>query len=246
MSRESIPRGVDLVVRPARVEASLWRRFRFESEGGCREHLFNRYVDFARKLAGRHFSRRPTPRPELTDYRQFAYEGLLDAIDRFDPLVGAPFQSFARRRILGCISDGIARMSELGAQLGQRRRVERERMRSLADADRGLSSDALAALSQIAAGLALGLMLEDVGLAAGEDHPDPRPSAYDSLAFRQLQVRLSEAVAQLPEREAAVVGHHYSNGLSFGQIAELMGLSKGRISQLHHSALERLRKRLGR
>ena len=243
MSR-MLPRGVDLVVRPARVEASLWRRFLFESEQSCREHLFNRYVDFARTLAGRRFSRRPKPRPELTDYQQFAYEGLLEAIDRFDPLVGAPFQSFARRRILGRISDGITRMSELGAQFSHRHRAERERLRSLVG--RNAPPDALAALSQIAAGLALGLMLEDAGLAGGRDRPDPAPNAYDSLAFRQLQVRLGDAVGQLPESEAAVIRHHYSSGLSFVQVAELMGLSKGRISQLHHSALERLRKRLGR
>jgi RNA polymerase sigma factor for flagellar operon FliA len=40
------------------------------------------------------------------------------------------------------------------------------------------------------------------------------------------------------------VRQHYDHGLSFAQVAQLMGLSRGRISQLHRAALDRLRKRL--
>jgi RNA polymerase sigma factor FliA len=42
-----------------------------------------------------------------------------------------------------------------------------------------------------------------------------------------------------------VLRQHYETGLSFAQIAELLGVTRGRISQLHRSAIERLRKRIG-
>jgi RNA polymerase sigma factor for flagellar operon FliA len=61
-----------------------------------------------------------------------------------------------------------------------------------------------------------------------------------------MQARLAEAMHNLPEKEAIIVRQHYENGLSFSQVAELMGLSRGRVSQLHRSALDRLRKKIGK
>ena len=241
MRRSSAPSGLDLLVRPNRAEASLWRRLRFEAEAECRLSLFNLYVGLARGIAGKHFRRRPACRVERRDYEQFAYEGLLQAIDRFDPMRGVPFSAFARGRIAGNIADGVARMTEIDAQISNRHRVEQERLRSLAEREDGPSGDALAALSDLAVGLALGLMLE-LRLANGADSA---PSAYESLEWRDLQARLAAALARLPAQEAMVVRQHYENGLSFAQIAGLLDLSRGRISQLHRSALDRLRKRIG-
>lgn len=239
--------GMDMVVRPARVEASLWRRLRFEAQGECRETLFNRYIALARLLARRQSRRHAMLRAERGDLEQFAFEALLQAIDRYDPLRGIPFIAFARRRILGAIADGMARLTEVGAQFRIRRRLEQERLRSLAvnEADPTPEDDALARLAQLSMGLALGLMLEGTSLFAGEDDIDPGPSPYDTLEWRQLQARLAREVERLPAKEAAVVRQHYNHGLNFAQIAQLLELSRGRVSQLHSSALGRLRKRMG-
>jgi RNA polymerase sigma factor for flagellar operon FliA len=239
--------GIDMVVRPARVEASLWRRLRFEAEGECRETLFNRYVALARLLARRQGRRHATLRADRGELEQFAFEALLQAIDRYDPLRGIPFIAFARRRILGAIADGIARLSEVGAQLRVRRRLEQERLRSLvaAESEPAPSDDALARLSELTMGLALGLMLEGTGLFAGEDEADPGPSPYETLEWRQVQTRLAREVNRLPAKEAAVIRQHYNHGLSFAQIAQLLQLSRGRVSQLHGAGLGRLRKRIG-
>ncbi|MFA6114572.1 MAG: sigma-70 family RNA polymerase sigma factor [Sphingomonas sp.] len=225
---------------PIRAEASLWRRFRFEDDLKCRETLFNRYFALARAIAGRLFRQRMTKRLDRGDFDQFACEGLLHAIDRYDPLRGVPFGAYARRRISGNIADGIATLSEVDAQLSHRHRMEQERLRSIGRS----GSDALAALSELAVGLAVGLMLEGTGLIDGGDAVDTRPSAYDSLAWRETQTLLVSEVARLPESEAIVVRQHYDHGLPFAQVAQLMGVSRGRVSQLHRAALERLRKRL--
>lgn len=235
--------GLDLLLMPPRVEASLWRRFRFERELRCREQIFTRYRGLARSIAIRQLRSRPANGVELGDMEQFAYEGLLQAIDRFDPLRGAPFGAFARRRIAGSIADGASRMSEVDAQHGYRRRVEAERARSIGQARAAV--DPLRALADLATGLAIGLMLEGTGLVAGEDGADPGPSAYESLAWRELNALLSHEIGRLPDREAVIIRQHYENGVSFTHIAQLLGLSKGRVSQLHASALGRLRARIG-
>jgi RNA polymerase sigma factor for flagellar operon FliA len=233
--------GLEVVVDPIRAEASLWRRFRFEDDLRCRETLFNRYFVLARAIAKRLFRQRMTARLERGDFDQFACEGLLQALDRFDPLRGVPFSAYARRRIVGNIASGIATMSEIDAQLTYRHRVEQGRLRSLMIGD----ADPIAALSDLAIGLALGLMLEGTGMIDGENRSDPRPNAYDSLAWREAQAILRREMVNLPEQEAIVVRQHYDHGLPFAQVAQLMNLSRGRISQLHRTALERLRKRLG-
>jgi RNA polymerase sigma factor for flagellar operon FliA len=85
-------------------------------------------------------------------------------------------------------------------------------------------------------------MLEGTSLGAGEGGADARAGAYETLEWRHMQARLAAAVAALPPREAELLRNHYEHGLSFAQVAELLGLSRGRVSQLHRAALERLRK----
>lgn len=237
-------KGLDLLLVPPRVEASLWRRLRYEQELRCREQIFTRYRDLARAIAARQLRARPRNGVELPDMEQFAYEGLLVAIDRFDPLRGIPFPAFARRRILGSIFDGASRMNEVDAQYSYRRRLEAERARSLAAAS-GQEDDPLRALAALASGLALGLILAETHLVESEDGRDHRPGAYETLAWRELQVRLAQQISQLPEREAVVIRQHYENGVSFARIAEMLGVSRGRVSQLHAKALAMLQKRLG-
>lgn len=235
--------GFDLLLVPPRVEASLWRRFRFEQEFGCREQIFSRYRSLARLLARKHLRARPRNGVELGDMDQFAYEGLLTAIDRFDPLRGIPFSAFARRRIIGSIADGTAQMTEIDAQYNYRRRAESDRARSIGvDSD---ATDPLNALAKLAAGLALGLMLEGTNLIEPSNGEDHRPNAYESLAWRQLQAQIAQEIARLPEREALIIRQHYEFGVSFKHLAQLLGVTKGRVSQLHASAIGRLRTQIG-
>jgi flagellar biosynthesis protein FlhA len=49
---------------------------------------------------------------------------------------------------------------------------------------------------------------------------------------------------QMPEREQTILRQHYVNSISFDQLAALLAISKGRVSQLHRAALSLLRKRL--
>ncbi len=235
------PAGLDLLVRPERAEASLWRRFGATRQGRLRENLFDRYYRFARSLARRHARRHDLAPDMRDDLEQLACRGLLEAIDRYDPRRGAPFLGFARARILGSMVDGLGTLDERSAQLRFKRRLERERLASLAPAA-GAKGSATGQLADLVTELALALMLDIEERAAPNDLAGRPENGFDSLAWRETRALLHQRVEQLPEPERSIVRHHYQHDLLFAQIAAMLGLSKGRVSQLHKAALARLRK----
>jgi RNA polymerase sigma factor FliA len=243
MKQAAAQLGLKIIERPKQVEASLWRRFRFESDHACREALFNRYHRLASVIARHEFRRRPPYGLERRDFEQLAYGGLLEAIDRYDPLRGAPFEAYARHRIRGAISDGLARSSEIASQYSHRRRQEMDRAASIAAGQSHASADFISDLASMATLLAIGWIAEESRSDRGAP-PSPRAEGYDTLAWRELEISVAQEIDRLPEQEKSVMQQHYINGLEFKTIAELLGVSKGRISQIHRAALERIRTHL--
>lgn len=233
------------------LEASLWHAFKVEGSTTARERLFSIYAAFAKSIANRHHHERTYGDLDIADMRQLAYEGLLEALDRFDPARSVPFRAFASHRISGSILDGLSKMTEMRQQVSWRQRVRRERLQSLSveGADALSTSEAMAALADLAVGLALGFMLEGTGMVLpSEDVPaaDHRtsPTAYEGAAWKELVERLKAELSALPERERTILYHHYIEGIAFDHVASLLQISKARVSQLHRGALDLLRKRM--
>ena len=82
-----------------------------------------------------------------------------------------------------------------------------------------------------------------------EDHDDAsaadEPAAPDDTCARleqsQTRRQLTGVVRRLPESERRIVFAHYFHLQTIEAIAFDMGLTKGRVSQLHHAALRRMR-----
>lgn len=229
-----------------RVQAddALWREWRMLRAQAVRNRLVGRYSELVRILAAKTYRHRYSEELEFSDYVQFGMVGLLESIDRFDPQLGSKFETFASHRIQGAILNGVESLSEKQRQIAVRGRVRSERTKSLADGqksdDAGAGSDALQRLADIAIGLAMGLMLDNAGLYL-EGEPASGNSPYEQLELTQLRQRLSDLVDQLPPAERRVVRSHYYQHVQFDEIARQTGVTKGRISQIHHTALKRLR-----
>jgi RNA polymerase sigma factor for flagellar operon FliA len=223
---------------------ALWTELRQTRSARARDQLFAHFTPFAERIARRRFLARTGGDIELNDLKQLAFAGLLEAIDRFDPALGAPFEAYAAGRISGSILDGIAKMSEMREQVRFRNRARRERLRSIAPADGGTglsTGEAMQAFVDLAVGLAIGFMLEGTTLYQSENTPSPFPGAYESLAWKQSLRRVLAVIDQLPAREQKIIRGHYIEGLSFDALAGELGVSKGRVSQLHKAAIGRLR-----
>jgi RNA polymerase sigma factor for flagellar operon FliA len=230
------------------VEAGLWAAYRNQGSVAAREQLFSHHAAFARNIARRHFHERSWGDIDLCDLYQMAYMGLLESLDRFDPGSGAPFRAYAAHRISGSIRDGIVRMSEVREQVSWRNRIHRERMQSIGE--KSVEREPIERLTEIVVGLALGFMLEGTGLfVQAEDEaaagaPANAATAYDSLAWKELIAQLKSEMESLPKREHTILHRHYLEGVGFDDLARLLNISKGRVSQLHRSALIMLRKRM--
>lgn len=232
----------------ASSDAALWATHRAsalaasgeaaQAQARTREALVARYTPLVRILAAKAYAQRISAELEFRDYAQFGMVGLLESIDRFQPEQGVKFESFASLRITGAILNGVESLSEKQRQVAVRQRVLRERTASINEGVE-VRLDPIERLGQMALGLAIGLLLEDTGMYVC-DEARYSDNTYDGVELRQLQRRVREAVARLPETERRIVHAHYLQHQPFDQLAIELGLSKGRVSQLHRAALKRL------
>lgn len=74
--------------------------------------------------------------------------------------------------------------------------------------------------------------------ARAEDDP------HDQLTRTQRKAILGEEVARLPERDRTVVGLRYMKGFTLREIGEFLRVKESRACQIHHAAMERLRRAL--
>jgi RNA polymerase sigma factor FliA len=229
----------------SRDEGHLWDRWRKQGDAGARAKLIELHLPYARVVAASYYGQRYHNEVEFADYFQLASLGLIEALDRFDPSFGVQFRTFASRRMHGSILDGLERATEKQQQIATRQRLEAQRRESLKDT--GASSPASRTPEQLLkyvaeAGLAfaLGWLLDGTGMVEAGEKTENIPF-YRSVAMRELREHVLELVNALPVQEKVVIQSHYLQEVSFEEISARLGLSRGRISQIHRTGLIHLR-----
>jgi RNA polymerase sigma factor for flagellar operon FliA len=246
---ESEPGGTPLVdLDSGLAEAALWERCR-SGDADARERLLALHLPYARIVAASYYSKRMHDEIEFGDYLQLATVGLLECVDRYDPATGVQFRTFAARRMHGSLLDGLERMTEKQQQIAARKRLEQQRLESIREGTRAgtprerNNEQLLAYVADAGLAFALSWLLDGTGMLHVEEKGASVPF-YSSVELRQLRERILQLVHSLPAQERRVVHEHYFQERAFQEIAEAMQLTKGRISQIHHRALERLREDL--
>ncbi len=220
-------------------ERDLWRALQ-RNDHDAKAELVNRYLGLVRLQAIGIYRNTNTAYVDFRDLVQLGVIGLLEAMQNYDPDGTAAFKTYALKRIRGAMLDGLEQVSELHAQSIFRKRVREERARSIQESVRaGGGAEAFAQMVEIALGLAIGHMIEGTSMYASsveEARPEENPGELHSLL-----VSMRALVDKLTEPGRQIIRRHYFDGLQFSAIAELLGLSKGRISQLHARAISELR-----
>jgi len=181
--------------------------------------------------------------------------GLMEALGRFRPELSIKFDTYAENRIKGAMLDELRRMDRFSR--GQRhrirvmeeliRRLEHEQGQSpsveaLADASgltiREVSQSMEALQNQLCISLdAITENLSSFKINQNENEP------YKSTEFKELVDKLAGLIDDLTPREKLVLSLYYGEELNMRETSEVMGITEGRVSQLHSQALARLRQR---
>ncbi len=67
---------------------------------------------------------------------------------------------------------------------------------------------------------------------------------YKELYEEDFKRGLIDKIASLPERERLVMSLYYEEEFNLREIGEILGVSEGRVCQIHGQALVRLRARM--
>jgi RNA polymerase sigma factor for flagellar operon FliA len=223
-------------------EPELWARFLREADTEARGRLIDRYIPFARILAAKLYTSRRVRETEFEDYLHYAIIGMIEAVDRFDPSRNVLFRTFAAHRIQGSILNNVEQLSERDEQLALKARLRKQRVDALREGgeEGARASPLFEQMAEVAVGLALGYMLEGSGMYVGPE--DSRnDDVYSGQELKQLRATVQAIVEILPEREKDVIKYHYFHALGVEEIGNILGLTKGRISQIHRQALRNLR-----
>jgi RNA polymerase sigma factor for flagellar operon FliA len=210
----------------------------------------------------RRISERLPQHVEIDDLISAGYVGLIDAVKRFDPAKNVQFKTYAQFRIRGAILDSLRELDWSPREL-------RQKARSIEDANRRLSAKlgCAAGDSEIAKELGLslaeyqGLLNELQGLEIGSLHaplstedgaeelleyvPDPGGDPLCVCLESEMKAHLAQAVANLPDRERHVMALYYFEELTMKEIGEVLEVGESRVSQIHTSAVLRIRAELG-
>lgn len=228
-------------------ESLLWRQWRLEGNEYARQRLLALHLPYAKVVAASYYARRFNDEIEFGDYLQLASLGLVEALGRFDPARGFQFRTFAARRMHGAILDGIERATEKQQQIAARKRLVQERRSAIREGlERGGTGQApredrlLQYVAEAGLAFALAWILDGTGMMDTGDGRSDTPF-YRPVELRQLRQRVVDSVGALPAQEKDVIHRHYFQQMPFEQIATRLSLSRGRISQIHHRALARLK-----
>lgn len=182
---------------------------------------------------------------------------LLSAVDKFDPEKGIKFETFASKRLRGAIID-LARKQDWIPRSVRRRNREYDdvscelfselgRMPTDTEmADRlgvplkkyqeDLSGMALSSV------MSLEMVFEDrepkVGAISGLSDPE---LPEDNLLKGELFDTLVNSIEKLQENEQQILSLYYHKNLNMKEIAQVMGISTPRVSQLHGRAVQKLK-----
>ena len=215
------------------------------------ESLIVDNMNLVKKIAW-HMHGRVRSAMEIEDLMQIGYYGLVTAAQKYSPKEGATFASYAVLRIRGAIVDHLRKSSNLCRTTIQMQQKQKKAVESLLGS---LQREPLP--SEIAEKMGLELNeYREWEKAFNANVHQSLDEVYDEYSMwfvskdntpeenldrSQLKSILTEALKELPEKEAMVIQLYSVEELNVYEIAKVMEITTGRVSQIKKSAVSLLR-----
>ncbi len=212
-----------------------------------RDETVRSLLPLVRRIARR--LKRLVPSLDLDDLFGDGCIGLMRAVDSFDPHRGPALPDYGRRLILGAMLNGVRRMDPVSERA---RRIVRdgENLRYGIAAVRG-DVPTEQEMNRRCPGFARAVVAAHRGQPLSLDAPLPRGESLGGdwhedparICERRFEhAALAAQIAELPRRQREVLLLHYFAENSLRAIGRRLSISPQRASQLHISAIEKLKR----
>ncbi|WP_149360607.1 SigB/SigF/SigG family RNA polymerase sigma factor [Lolliginicoccus suaedae] len=221
-----------------------------------REEAISRCAPLAEHISQR-FAHRGEP---IDDLRQVALVGLIHAVDRFDPSVGADFLAFAVPTIMGEVRRHFRdtrwavrmprRLQEAHLAIGS---ATSELVQQLGrEPTQAEIAEALdLTVSEVEQGQLAGRAFVAQSADAGNGQVDDDRSLFDTVGSIDTDLEqfeeheaLQAALEELPARERSIIIMRFFGNKTQAQIAEHLGISQMHVSRLLARTLGQMRSRM--
>lgn len=241
---------------------AIWKKYLKTRDRDHRNLLVERYAPLVQMQAAR-LSRKLPAQVSFEELCSAGYDGLIEAVEAYDPNRKAKFETFCQQRIIGAIVDWLrtldpqsrtvrnfekrrCRVAEiLEGRLGRRptheeiaaeMRMPYERYCELLRISQRGREVHFSALDRRAGA--------DASHRAGERSWDVGDKRQRDPSDRLARALLTEMITKdLTRDERLVLILYYYEDLTMAEIGGVLALSESRVSQIHKELLQRLRKR---
>ena len=242
--------------------AKLWSEYKLTGTRALRDQLIVQYAPVVKYVAGRVSVGLPRHVDE-SDLASYGMIGLIDAIERFDPIRAVKFETYAIPRIKGAIIDELRSIDWVPRSVRTKARAVEQSYAKLQSTLRRTPND-----NEVAADLEMTEVefqnvlrqVSFVGVAAldevfrggdrserstlGETLADNGAGPVATFEVKETKEALIRAIGLMGEREKTVLTLYYYEGLTLAEIGEILGVTESRVCQIHTKAVLQLRAKL--
>jgi RNA polymerase sigma factor FliA len=210
--------GGSLVELNSGLEQDLWRRHtRLDAQ--AQVELFQHYTYIVQQVAAR-LKRRLPSHVRLEDLQAAGQEGLWKAIQAFSMEMNVPFAGYAVPRVRGAILDELRRTDVMS-------RTQRAKWNKAQSAYGQQHSPSTVSLDDV----------ERYEWIVDDKAISPEESAIQSSEITAL----NRALIRLSDQEQMVLAMVFVEGLTLVETAEVLSLSRSRVSTIYSGALKSLK-----
>jgi len=239
---------------------ALWQLYKEQRTTEVRNEIVLQYTGLVKKIVLR-FKGSYNNFGQLDDMVNQGMIVLIDAVEKFNPDLGNKFETFATLKIRGSVVDFMRKQDWVPRSQRSLSKVleetygelyaslEREPSEAEIAAKMGISEANLQKILQqrhnaivLSYEEAINEKMMEVSPLITEEKSDDSPESR--MLYNELKEKLGEAVDQLKEKERLVVSLYYYENLKLKEIAEVLGVTESRVSQIHSQAMIKMRNRL--
>ena len=189
---------------------------------------------------------------ELDELVQVGMIGLLEASRAYDPSKGIGFENFAHARVRGAMLDEVRRLSFLPRSAVAFNKEHNTTVHALA-AELGRTPTQAEIAEFMGKDLdefhkergkakrfetySMEVVTEEVMSIADDDAQRPDVMVEEA----EFMDAVTDAIAELPEREQLVMQLYYVEEMNLKEIGEVLGVSESRVSQILSAVVKKLR-----